>query len=26
MDAVNKIMKMDHNEEFRKEAGVMFGW
>lgn len=25
MDAVNKIMKMDHNEEFRKEAGVMFG-
>ncbi|MDR2544476.1 MAG: proteasome-activating nucleotidase [Methanobrevibacter sp.] len=25
MDAVNKIMKMDHDEEFRREAGVMFG-
>ncbi|MDR1820203.1 MAG: proteasome-activating nucleotidase [Methanobrevibacter sp.] len=25
MDAINKIMKMDHDEEFRREAGVMFG-
>ena len=25
MDAVNKVVDSEHDEEFKKEAGVMFG-